>query len=89
MSDPFVRLEERVAGLGNHHRRYLRNISVHKDALIDRLESLGQIDQVHLWSASPDLANEMDTVGLGSYLEIIPVLSRQQQIQQLRKAKQD
>ncbi len=34
------------------------------------------------------MANEMDTVGLGAYLEIIPVLSRQQQIHQLRKAKE-
>ena len=62
MFDPYARLEERVGELGNHHRKYLKTVAAYKDALIDRLEACGKIDQVHLWSAAPNLASEMDTV---------------------------
>ncbi|UCE17474.1 MAG: hypothetical protein JSV84_11315 [Gemmatimonadota bacterium] len=62
MFDPYTRLEARVGELGNHHRKYLKNISAHKDTLIDRLEACGKIDQVHFRLTAPDLASEMDTV---------------------------
>ncbi|MFQ6093739.1 MAG: hypothetical protein ACE5OR_13880 [bacterium] len=62
MLDPFVRLQERVGELGNHHRKYLRTIAAYKDTLIDRLDACGKIDQVHFWSAAPDLVSEMDSV---------------------------
>ena len=62
MFDPYTRLEARVGELGNHHRKYIKNVTAHKDALIDRLEACGKIDQLHFRSAAPDLASEMDTV---------------------------
>ena len=62
MFDLYTRLEERVGELGNHHRKYLKNVTAYKDALMDRLETCGKIDQVHIRSAAPDLGSEMDTV---------------------------
>ena len=62
MFDLYTRLEERVGELGNHHRKYLKNVMAYKDALMDRLEACGKIDQVHIRSAAPDLSSEMDTV---------------------------
>jgi hypothetical protein len=62
MLERVARLKERAYDLGNHHRKHLRNIATHIDALVDRLEACGKIDQVHFWSSAPDLANEMDTV---------------------------
>ena len=70
MQDFIARLEERVGELGNHHRKYLRNISANIDKIIDRLETCGQIDQVHLRSAAPDLAGETAMVaGLGRSID--------------------
>lgn len=63
MPDQFRRLEERVRELGNHHRKYLRAAAAHLDPLIDRLERAGAIDEVHLWSAAPDVREEMHLVG--------------------------
>jgi signal-transduction protein with cAMP-binding, CBS, and nucleotidyltransferase domain len=60
--DSFPRLKERAGELGNHHRKYLHHIATHKDLLIDRLEEMGKIEEVHFWTAAPDLEAEMDTV---------------------------
>jgi hypothetical protein len=62
MTDPFLRLKERVSHLGNHHQKYLRSIEAHKDRLIEGLEAKGRIDQVHLWKSARDLSEEMDVI---------------------------
>ena len=62
MLDNFNKLKERASELGNHHRKYLFRISSHKDELIRRLEQSGRIDEVHFWTAAPDLDSEMETV---------------------------
>ena len=62
MPDHFKRLEERVRELGNHHRKYLRAAAAHLDPLVERLERAGAIDEVHLWSAAPDVREEMHLV---------------------------
>ncbi|MFH1843240.1 MAG: hypothetical protein ABIF77_08520 [bacterium] len=62
MLNDFNRLKERIDELGNHHRKYIHFISLHKDLLIERLEDSGFIDEVHFWSASPDIPSEMDLI---------------------------
>lgn len=62
LTDPYTRLERQVSELGNHHRKYLYFISNTKDALIERLESKGVFDQVHLWKPALDIAPEMEIV---------------------------
>ena len=60
MSTPFIRLQDRVLQLGNHHRKYLNFVNAKQDTLIDRLEEKGLIEQVHLWStAGKRFAKEM------------------------------
>jgi len=64
--DRFTKLKEQTQELGNHHRKYLHFISVHKDKLVEQLDAQGKIDQVHLWSAAPDVHAEMQVVcGVG------------------------
>jgi hypothetical protein len=62
MLNDFDRLQKRIGELGNHHRKYTHFISLHKDLLTERLEESGAIDEVHLWSRSPDIDQEMDLV---------------------------
>jgi len=62
MLDDFAKLKERIEEFGNHHRKYLHLISTQQDLLVERLEESGAIDEVHLWSAAPDLLGEMDLV---------------------------
>ncbi len=62
MLNDFDRLKKRIGELGNHHRKYIHFISLHKDLLTERLEESGAIDEVHLWSWSPDIDLEMDLV---------------------------
>ncbi|MBU1676156.1 hypothetical protein KKA85_10295 [bacterium] len=62
MLNDFDRLNARIGELGNHHRKYTHFISLHKDLLNERLEESGAIDEVHFWSAAPDIALEMDLV---------------------------
>ncbi len=70
MTDPFLRLKDRVSHLGNHHHKYLRSIETYKDRLIEGLEAKGQIDQVHLWKSARDLSEEMDVIlDLGDTLQ--------------------
>jgi hypothetical protein len=70
MPDPFQKLRDRVALLGNHHKKYIRSIEDHKDHLIESLEAKGKIDQVHLWRSARDLSEEMDVIlELGDSLE--------------------
>lgn len=52
MLTPIARLEARVNRFGNHHRKYLHIIEKKHKELIDRLESKGLIEQVHLWNAA-------------------------------------
>jgi len=70
MPDPFLKLRDRVAFLGNHHQKYIRSIETHKDRLIEGLEAKGKIDQVHLWKSAPNLSEEMDVIlELGDTIE--------------------
>jgi hypothetical protein len=62
MLNDFDRLQNRIKELGNHHRKFTRFISLHKDQLTERLEESGAIDEVHLWSWSPDFDLEMELV---------------------------
>ncbi|MDZ7260636.1 MAG: hypothetical protein ONB05_00750, partial [candidate division KSB1 bacterium] len=70
MPSPFTKLKDRVRLLGNHHQKYLRTIELHHEALIEKLETKGLIDQVHLWKSAPNLSEEMNTiVEVGETLE--------------------
>jgi hypothetical protein len=62
MIDDFKGLKGRTQELGNHHRKYLHLIEAQHGLLTERLENSGRIDEVHLWSASPDVASEMTVV---------------------------
>jgi hypothetical protein len=55
-------LQRRVAVLGNHYQKYLRIIELHKNLLIESLESSGKLMQVHLWQSSPSPLQEMKIV---------------------------
>lgn len=60
--DPFASLQERASKLGNHNHKYIVTAGRMKDRLTRRLEVRGVLDKVHLYSASPDLGAEMDTI---------------------------
>lgn len=63
MLTPIARLEERVNRFGNHHRKYLYFIQKKHAELIDRLESKGLIEQIHLWNAAGTrFAKEMQLI---------------------------
>lgn len=62
MLNDFERLETRLAGLGNHHRKYSHFIAKHVDRLVERLEASGTIDEIHFWAAAPDVGQEMDLI---------------------------
>ncbi len=62
MSNLFNRLQTRVDGLGNHHRKYTHFIARHMDALVERLEATGATDEVHFWASAPDVDQEMDLI---------------------------
>ena len=62
MMTRFERLRERVATLGNHHRKYLLDIASHKDHLIGRLEAEGLVQRVDLWEQSEDPGADMSLI---------------------------
>ncbi len=62
MQDPYERLKENVRLLGNHHLKYIRKIQENKTSLVENLEAMGKIDQVHLWKSAQDLSEEMDVI---------------------------
>ncbi|MEA3297608.1 MAG: hypothetical protein U9R56_07075, partial [candidate division Zixibacteria bacterium] len=62
MKDPFTRLTERTATLGNYNRKYLHIISANIEKLTGSLEQQGKRDRVHLWNHSLEIPGEMNTV---------------------------
>lgn len=61
--DQFDQLERNVSSFGNHFQKYLHVIKKNKDALIDALESSGNLMQVHLWRSSFSPEDEMKIIG--------------------------
>ncbi|MBN1154328.1 hypothetical protein JXB12_05340, partial [candidate division KSB1 bacterium] len=55
-------LKQRFSNLSNHHQKFLRIIETHGESLVDRLESKGKIDDVHLWKISSNFSDEMDCI---------------------------
>lgn len=55
-------LEKRVATLANHHQKYIHVLKQHLDSLIDILESSGNLMQVHLWTSSSHVDEEMELI---------------------------
>jgi hypothetical protein len=62
MKDPLTRLTEKTAALGNYNRKYLHILSANIDKMTASLERQGKRDRVHLWSYSPEISGEMDTM---------------------------
>ncbi|MBN2012564.1 hypothetical protein JW960_24765 [candidate division KSB1 bacterium] len=62
MQPRLERLRERVNMLSNHHQKFIRTIERYGEELIDRLESMGRIEDVHLWKNAYNLSEEMDVV---------------------------
>ena len=66
------KLIDRSSTLGNHAKKYSRNIELYGDALVQRLEKKGLIDQVHLWKAAQSPFYEMNIIskGLKSFADL-------------------
>jgi hypothetical protein len=60
--DPFESLNNRVATLGNHYKKYLYTIERFKDSLIDALDYCGKLMQIHLWHSCFDSDEEMKVI---------------------------
>ncbi len=61
-ADAYSRIEAQASELGNYHRKYLFFVSKTKNKLLQRLETEGVYDQVHLRTPAADLATEMDVI---------------------------
>ena len=68
--DSLPALETRVATLANHHQKYIYILKQHLDSLLEVLESSGNLMQVHLWTSSIHVEEEMKLIaGLGEDLQ--------------------
>jgi hypothetical protein len=64
--DHLESLLERAEELGSWRRRYVYNIQKGLPGLVSRLEQHGKLEEVRLWTASPSVATEIETIlGLG------------------------
>ncbi len=61
-ADAYSRIEAQASELGNYHRKFLFFVSKTKNKLLQRLETEGVYDQVHLRTPAVDLATEMDVI---------------------------
>ncbi len=61
-ADAYSRIEAQASELGNYHRKFLFFVSQTKNKLLQRLETEGVYDQVHLRTPAADLATEMDVI---------------------------
>ncbi len=59
MEDAFARLSARAAKLGKHYQRFLLTTAAGLSPMVERLETLGLLEDIDLWCLSPTPARQM------------------------------